>query len=94
MTNSNENGSDISVKKILQDFMAKQLNEVQEENNSYLFLEKGSLNMLLSYFMLNEKKTTAIEPIEYYQSLCNELDEMAEENKQNFEHLIAQLKAK
>ena len=61
-----------------------------ENNNSFMFLEKGSLNLLLAYLLFMNKHTAA--PVEKESldtsALLAQLDDLIEDNKKEFEALM------
>lgn len=61
-----------------------------ENNNSFIFLEKGSLNLLLSYLLLMTKNTTNPIQKEVFEAskLLAQLDDLINDNKKEFEELI------
>lgn len=65
--------------------------EDMAENNSYLFLEKDSLNLLLAYLMFMKKNadtpTLETESVDSSE-LLDHLDTLIDENKQEFESLL------
>lgn len=64
------------------------------ENNSFAYLEKGTLNLLLAYLLSGEKsKAEEIDDEELEMKLIKQLDEMLEESKEQFEEVIRLLKS-
>ena len=61
-----------------------------ENNNSFIFLEKGSLNLLLSYLLLMTKNTVNPLQKESFETpkLLAQLDDLINDNKKEFEELI------
>lgn len=61
-----------------------------ENNNSFMFLEKGSLNLLLAYLLFMNRHT--VNPIEKESfegaALLAQLDDLIEDNKKEFEALM------
>ena len=89
------------VKHLIQQFMKDQLNELkegkQETNNSFVFLENSTLNMLILYMLMNGEHRTNGEMNEDDGRLSNvkileDLDHVIVENKKEFEEIIALLK--
>lgn len=61
-----------------------------ENNNSFMFLEKGSLNLLLSYLLFMNRNTAnpvEKEPLET-STLLAQLEDLMEDNKKEFEALM------
>lgn len=71
--------------------LSKTKEDISENNNSFLFLEKDSLNLLLAYLMFM-KKNTATPTVENEtletSKLLAHLDKLIDENKQEFESLL------
>ncbi|MGE7625323.1 hypothetical protein ACQKMD_20645 [Viridibacillus sp. NPDC096237] len=67
-------------------------NYSNEENNSFAYLEKGTLNLLINYLLSGEKiKAEEIGDEELEIKLIKQLDEMLEESKEQFEEVISLL---
>ncbi|HWI49155.1 MAG TPA: hypothetical protein VNU45_13125 [Rummeliibacillus sp.] len=63
-----------------------------EENKSFAYLEKGTLNLLITYLISGEKRKAeeiGDEKIEI--KIIKQLDEMLEESKKQFEEVISLL---
>lgn len=61
-----------------------------EENNSFAYLEKGTLNLLINYLISGEKiKAEEMVDEELEIKLVKQLDEMLEESKEQFEEVIS-----
>ena len=77
-----------TIQQYINEHFSKQ--NLTEENNSFMFLEKGSLNLLLAYLLFMTKNTA--NPIEKDSpeatQLLAKLEELIEDNKQDFEALI------
>ncbi|KOS63219.1 hypothetical protein FJQ98_24470 [Lysinibacillus agricola] len=64
-----------------------------EENNSFAYLEKSTLNLLIAYLISGEKrKAEEIGDEELELNIIKQLDEMLEESKEQFEEVISLLK--
>ncbi|WP_285400013.1 hypothetical protein [Lysinibacillus sp. fls2-241-R2A-57] len=68
-------------------------NYSNEENNSFAYLEKGTLNLLITHLLSGEKrKVDEIGDEEREMKMLKQLDEMLEESKEQFEEVISLLK--
>lgn len=64
-----------------------------EENNSFMFLEKNTLNVILDHLLTGDKRSSNGEMNGEFEGIVMEkLDEMMEKNKKEFEDIINQLK--
>lgn len=69
-----------------------------EQNNSFAYLEKGTLNLLIAYLLSGEKRKSeevsheGINNEELELKIMKQLDEMLEESKEQFEEVIDLLK--
>ncbi len=82
---------------VIHQLMKEQLTKLSdyrnEENNSFAYLEKGTLNLLIAYLLSEEKtKTKGISNEELELKLIKLLDEMLEESKEQFEEVIGLLR--
>lgn len=65
----------------------------QENNNSFIFLEKSSLNLLLSYLLSDKKNETAHLVNEEFEAIALEqLNQMMKDNEEEFKTIINLLK--
>lgn len=99
MDNAAGKEQDIFVKHVIHQFMKDQLKErkeeKQEDNNSFVFLEKSTLNMVLTYLFMNGVQRTHGEVNEdSHEKILEELDQIIKDNKKEFEKVIALLKEK
>lgn len=68
-------------------------NYMNEENNSFAYLEKGTLNLLITHLIAGEKRIAdKIGDEEIETRMIKQLDEMLEESKKQFEEVISLLK--
>ena len=67
--------------------------ELQENNNSFIFLEKGSLNLLLAYLLSNNKYETSY-PVseEDEKKAVEKINQLINENEKEFQEIIGLLK--
>lgn len=67
--------------------------ELQENNNSFIFLEKSSLNLLLAYLLSNNKYETSY-PIseEEEKKAIEKINQLINENEKEFQEIIGLLK--
>jgi len=101
MSDVDGNEQESLVKHLIQQFMKDQLNELkegkQETNNSFVFLENSTLDMLILYMLMNGGQRTKGEMNEDDGRLSNAtilegLDHVIVENEKGFEEIIALLK--
>ncbi|MGE7946092.1 hypothetical protein [Lysinibacillus sp. NPDC093688] len=68
-------------------------NYSNEENNSFAYLEKGTLNLLITHLISGEKsEVEEVGDEEREMKMMKQLDEMLEESKEQFEEVISLLK--
>ncbi|MEK5186577.1 hypothetical protein MKY51_16020 [Solibacillus sp. FSL R5-0691] len=67
--------------------------ELQENNNSFIFLEKSSLNLLLAYLLSNNKYETS-SPVneEDEKKAVEKINQLINENEKEFQEIIGLLK--
>ena len=88
----------IPIEKIIGQFMNKHFSNVkenlqEENNNSFIFLEKSSLNLLLTYLVSGAKnETTHIVDEEFELKALEQLDQVFNDNEKEFETIINLLK--
>ena len=94
---------ELFVKQMIRQMMKDQLNELntenQENNNSYVFLENRTLNMVILYLLMKEERGTTGEKsaeIDRHSEgkIVEQLDQVIAENKKEFEEIITLLKEK
>jgi hypothetical protein len=90
---------ELSVKHIIRQYMKDQLNELkegkQETNNSFVFLENSTLNMLILSLLMNGQRRTYGEVNEDSQvKNVEELEHIIADSKKDFEEILALLKEK
>ncbi|MGE7932079.1 hypothetical protein [Viridibacillus arvi] len=78
---------------VIHQLMKEQLTNLpsysNEVNNSFAYLEKGTLNLLINYLISGEKiKAEEMGDEELEIKLIKQLDEMLEESKEKFEEVI------
>lgn len=83
---------------VIHQLMKEQLtnlsNSSNTKNNSFAYLEKGTLNLLIAYLLSGEKrKAEEIDDEELEMKLIKQLDEMLDESKEQFEEVISLLKS-
>ncbi|MFJ6209476.1 hypothetical protein [Lysinibacillus sp. NPDC092081] len=81
---------------VIHQLMKEQLTNLpsysNEENNSFAYLEKSTLNLLITYLISGEKrKAVEIGDEELEIKLIKQLDKMLEESKEQFEEVISLL---
>ncbi|MEK5233728.1 hypothetical protein MHB42_18700 [Lysinibacillus sp. FSL K6-0232] len=77
-------------KHAIQQLITEQLNRRNGQDNSFAFLEKNTLNLLIAYLLSGENNSS--EPIEEAK-LIQQLDELIEDSKAQFEEVIHLLKS-
>jgi len=78
---------------LMKEQLANLPNYSNEENNSFAYLEKGTLNLLITHLIGGEKrKAEEIGDEEVEIKMIKQLDEMLEESKEQFEEVISLLK--
>ncbi|MGN7478298.1 hypothetical protein ACTHOQ_10600 [Solibacillus silvestris] len=87
----------LPIEKILKHFMKQQFStaeeDLQENNNSFIFLEKSSLNILLAYLLSNKKNEaseTADEKLEL--KALEKINQVIHDNEKQFKAIINLLK--
>jgi len=67
--------------------------ELQDNNNSFIFLEKSSLNLLLAYLLSNNKYETS-SPVneEDEKKAVEKINQLINENEKEFQEIIGLLK--
>ena len=62
----------------------------EENDNSFMFLEKGSLNLLLAYLLFMTRQSAAPVQQEAFDTskLLAQLDDLIDDNKKEFEMLL------
>jgi len=81
---------------VIHQLMKEQLTNLpsysNEENNSFAYLEKSTLNLLITYLISGEKrKAEVIGDEELEIKLIKQLDKMLEESKEQFEEVMSLL---
>lgn len=67
--------------------------EVHENNNSFIFLEKSSLNLLMAYLLSNNKYETSYPANEEEERKAAEkINQLINENEKEFQEIISLLK--
>lgn len=101
MNEINENDLELLVKRILSEFIEDQFNDLkeekQEDNNSFIFLEKGTLNILLNYMLMNGKNLPHEEAEQDSGNevkISEEIEQIIVDNKKEFEEILILLKEK
>lgn len=103
MSDVTGNEHEILLKNLMRRLMKEQLDELKEEkkrsNNSFLFLENNTLNMLITYMVMNHSNRKDVEVVDdnsrFSQvKILEELDHIIVDNQQQFEEVITILKEK
>ncbi|AVK86506.1 hypothetical protein C3943_25010 [Lysinibacillus sp. B2A1] len=87
---------EIKIEDITHQFIKEQLSNLSscssDKNNSFAFLEKGTLNLLIAYLLSGEKpKKEQFKNDEFDINLIKKLDEILEESKKQFEEVMSML---
>ncbi|ATP39653.1 hypothetical protein CSE16_06080 [Solibacillus sp. R5-41] len=97
MSEINNQQIDGLMRGMIGDFMKEQIKHVKksndEENNSFVFFEKSTLNVLLEHLLTGEKRSSNnIVSDEFEETVLAKLDEVIENNQKEFEDIINKLK--
>lgn len=97
MSDIDEQGKEVLMRRVVSGFMKDQLADLKEyskeDNNSFIFLEKGTLNLLIAYMLSGDKRSTNEEVNEEFKiRVLKEIDQVIENNKKEFEDVINLLK--
>ena len=89
--------TELVMKQMVRQFMKDQLNNLkqdnQENNNSFVFLEKSTLNMLIIYMLMNGESLPEEEVNgDSQMKILEELEQDIADNKKDFEEIMALLK--
>lgn len=95
---TNEKELELLMKRVIHDYLKDhlaQLKEINKEsNNSFVFLEKSTLNRLINYMIsgtgTTSKKQQSIGEIDESQILT-QLQQLMDQNKEEFEEVLAML---
>ncbi len=99
MSNLDGKEQDLLVQSVISQFMKDQLNGLKEDkgenNNSFVFLENSTLNMLILYLLMNGKSRTFEKVSEDSQEKnVEELEHIIADSKKDFEEILTLLKEK
>ncbi|GGA38348.1 hypothetical protein [Psychrobacillus lasiicapitis] len=103
MSDLTGNEQEILLKNLMRRLMKEQLDELKEEkkrsNNSFLFLENNTLNMLITYLVMNQTNRKDVAMVDdsnkpSQEKILQELDHIIADNQQQFEEIITILKEK
>lgn len=80
----------LNIEEIIQQYLKDYLSNSKENDNSFMFLEKGSLNLLLAYllFMTRQSAPSVQQEALDTSTLLAQLDDLIEDNKKEFEMLL------
>lgn len=97
MSEINKEERDLFMKRIFQNFMEEQFNEMkenhEESNNSFMFLEKSTLNILLMNMLMHDKNAIyGVVKRDDEMMVLEELEKLIVESKMQFEEIIEILK--
>ncbi|MBO0589151.1 hypothetical protein [Sporosarcina sp. E16_8] len=94
---SDKDERELFMKHLIRQFMNEQLSERKEDNlesnNSFVFLEKSTLNTLIIYMLMNGERRPDEEAFNDSQvKILEELDHIIADSKKGFEEIITLLK--
>jgi len=83
------------IRQIMKDQFSEQTEDKQENNNSFIYLEKSTLNMLIMYMLMNDGRRPKEEADgDSDGEISEELERVIEDNKKDFEEILTLLKEK
>jgi hypothetical protein len=103
MSNLGGNEQELLVKNVIRQFMKNQIDDQEEvnkeRNNSFVFLENNTLNMLITYMLMNRDHRPSVEmnrdEVGLSQAeILEDLDQVISDSKKEFEEIITLLKEK
>jgi hypothetical protein len=99
MSNLDGKEQDLLVQHVISQFMKDQLNGLKEgkgeADNSFVYLENSTLNMLILYLLMNGKSRTHEKVSEDSQEKnVEELEHIIADSKKDFEEILTLLKEK
>ena len=103
MSDLNGKEQELFVKQMIRQMMKDQLNELntekRENNNSFVFLENKTLNMVILYMLMKEECWTNGEKSGEVRrhsegEIVEQLEQVIADNKKEFEEMITVLKEK
>lgn len=81
------------IRQIMKDQFNEQTEDKQENNNSFIYLEKSTLNMLIMYMLMNgERRPDKEAKGDSDVKILEELEQAIMANKEDFEEIITLLK--
>lgn len=94
METTNDKELEMLIKRILHDYLKEQLKDVNKEtNNSFVYLEKNTLNRLLNHFLLgapNRKQQPLLDDVDETQ-IVNKLQHLITKSKKDFEEILTMI---
>lgn len=103
MSNQGDKEQELLMKNVIRQFMRNQLDDIDnvknDRNNSFVFLENNTLNMLITYLLMNREYRPTQEVTkdegEFSQTKILEvLDQLIADSKQEFDKIINLMKEK
>jgi hypothetical protein len=103
MSNQGDKEQELLMKNVIRQFMRNQLDDLEEvkndRNNSFVFLENNTLNMLITYMLMNREyrpnQEVTRDEREFSQTeILEELDQLIADSKQEFDKIITLMKEK
>lgn len=97
MNEINERELELLVKRILSRLIEDRFSELKEDkqegDNSFIFLEKSTLNILLNYILLNSKELPSVKvDTESEVESSEKIERIIADNKIEFEEILTMLK--
>ena len=94
MSELDEKEQELGVKRVIRQLIIDQLNELkadkQDSNNSFILFEKSTLNILMNFERRTENEVNSNSQVK----ILEELEQVIEDNKKDFEELLTLLKEK
>jgi len=94
MSELDEKEQELEVKRVIRQVIMDQLNELkahkQESNNSFVLFEKSTLNILMNFERRTEHEVNGNSQVK----ILEELEQVIEDNKKDFEEILTLLKEK
>ena len=103
MSDLDEKELELFMKQMIRQIMKEQLSEVntdqQKNNNSYVFLENRTLNMVILYMLMKEERSTNSKKSEgtnrpSEMETVEKLEQVIADNQKEFEKILTLLKDK
>lgn len=81
------------IRQFMKDQLSDRKEDAQDNDNSFIFLEKSTLNLFLMSMLANGERRTSEDVIEDgHEEIAEQLEQVIAANKKDFEELITLLK--